>query len=169
MDSIINAGECGGYNGGYIYQFVKSPPGLVMCVICHLPSKDPYLSECCGHIFCRSCLYLCINTHGARVCPMCKDNRFNTFSNKQIDREVRSLHVYCSNKKKGCTWQGEVNEISSHLEASNGCQYEEVDCLLHCKRVMQRRHLTDHMNNRCPCRMVNCQYCHGMGEYQFIE
>ena len=170
MSLMASASECGGCNGGYSYHFVKSPPGLVMCVICHLPSKNPYLSECCGHIFCRSCLYQCnTNTHAPRVCPMCKDSHFNTFSNKQIDREVRSLHVYCSNKKKGCTWQGEVNDISGHLETSNGCQYEEVNCLLNCKRVMQRRHLTDHMKNRCPCRMVNCQYCYARGEYQFIE
>ena len=85
--------------GGYSFQFVKSPPDLVMCVICHLPSKDPYLSECCGHIFCRTCLHQCNTvTRTPRTCPMCKDNHFNTFSNKQIDREVRSLQVHCSNR-----------------------------------------------------------------------
>lgn len=153
--------------GGYGYQFVKSPPDLVMCVICHLPSKDPYLSECCGHIFCRSCLHHC-NT-STRACPMCKDNRFNTFSNKQIDREVRSLHVYCSNKNSGCTWQGEINEVAGHLADDIGCQYEEVPCLLNCKRTIQRRLLTNHMRDECPCRKVACQYCHDIGEKQFIE
>ena len=23
---------------------------------CHLPSQDPYLSVCCGQVFCKSCL-----------------------------------------------------------------------------------------------------------------
>ena len=166
-DGAARDGQCGGYS----FQFVKSPPDIVMCVICRLPSKDPYLSECCGHIFCRTCLYKYnTTTHTARDCPVCKTSNFNTFSNKQIDREVRNLHVYCSNKKKGCAWQGELNNIMSHLkESSNGCQYEEVTCSLNCKRVMQRRHLIDHMKDRCPCRRVACQYCHSTGEHHFIE
>lgn len=165
-----SVGYSGDASGGYSFQFVKNPPGLVMCVICHLPSKDPHLSECCGHIFCKTCLHQCkANMHAARACPMCKDNRFNTFSNKQIDREVRGLQVYCTNRKKGCIWLGEINDINSHLGESNGCQYEEVTCSLNCKRIMQRRHLIDHMKDRCPCRTVDCQYCNDAGEYRFIE
>ena len=156
--------------GGYSFDFVRDPPNLVVCVICHLPSKDPCLSECCGHIFCRSCLQQCKSTpHTLRVCPMCGDGRFKTVSNKQIDREVRSLYVYCTNKGIGCTWQGEINNITSHLEKSDGCQYEEVKCTFNCKKLMQRRHLTNHMKDKCPCRRVACKYCNDTGEHQFIE
>ena len=157
-------------SGGYSYQFVENPPEIVKCVIFHLPSRSPYLSECCGHILCRSCLRQCRTTpHASHACPMCKDSRFKTVLNKQIDREVRSLQVYCTNKEKGCTWQGEINEISGHLEKSNGCQYEDVKCSLKCNRTMQRQHLAGHMKNRCLRRKVNCQYCHDTGEYQLIE
>ena len=157
-------------SGGYSYQFVENPPEIVKCVICHLPSRDPYLSECCGHILCGSCLRQCRTTpHASRACPTCKDSRFKTVLNKQIDREVRSLHVYCTNKEKGCAWQGEINEISGHLEKNTGCQYEDVECTLNCNRTMQRQHLASHMKDRCLCRKVNCQYCHDTGEYQFIE
>ena len=156
--------------GGYDVQFVQSPPDLVKCVICCLPSKNPYLSECCGHIFCKTCLYQYINnTPTACVCPVCKARNFNTFSNKQIDREVKSLHVYCTNKEKGCTWKGELNYMGNHLKESDGCQYEEVSCSLDCNTVIQRRYLTDHLKNKCPCRRVTCQYCLSTGEHQFIE
>ena len=156
--------------GGYEFHFVSTPPDIVMCVICHLPSKNPYLSECCGHNFCKSCLRHC-NTirNAARACPMCKDKQFNTFPNKQIDREVRSLHVYCSNMKSGCTWRGEINEIADHLSEDNGCQYEEVPCPLNCTAKMQRRLLTEHVKDKCTRRNVACQYCQGVNTHHFIE
>ena len=77
--------------------------------------------------------------------------------------------MYCTNKEKGCTWQGEINEISGHLEKNNGCQYEDVECSLNCNWTMQRQHLADHMKDKCICRKVNCQYCYDAGEYRFIE
>ena len=101
---------------------------------------------------------------------MCKDRSFKTIPNKQIDREVRSLKVHCNNKAKGCTWQGEINDISKHLKNNNRCRYEEVKCSTDkCKMTMQRQHLVEHMTNKCPHHKVNCQYCHINGEWQFIE
>ena len=35
--------------GGYDYSFVDTPHDRYICNICHLPSKDPCVSECCGH------------------------------------------------------------------------------------------------------------------------
>ena len=97
---------------------------------------------------------------------MCKDSSFKNIPNKQIDREVRSLKIYCDNKKKGCTWQGEINDIDTHLKNDNGCRYEVVECAHKCKMTMQRRYLVDH---ECPRRKVNCQHCHINGEWKFIE
>ncbi|XP_065902971.1 uncharacterized protein [Dysidea avara] len=156
--------------GGYEYQFVDFPPDRFVCKICQYPSRDPYLSKCCGHIFCKSCL------EGAKkataivdACPMCRDEEFFTMPNKQIDREVRSLHVFCTNKEKGCEWQGEVNDVSSHLGRSNGCQVEDVKCPDSCGKIMQRQYLTSHVEDECVCRKVHCQYCHTIGTYQHIE
>ena len=43
--------------GGYEYNFISGPPvDRLVCKICHLPSREPYLSVCCGHLFCKSCL-----------------------------------------------------------------------------------------------------------------
>ena len=42
--------------GGYDCSFINTPHDRFVCKICHLPSRDPYLSVCCGHVFCKSCL-----------------------------------------------------------------------------------------------------------------
>ncbi|XP_065916948.1 putative leucine-rich repeat-containing protein DDB_G0290503 [Dysidea avara] len=156
--------------GGYEYHFVATPADWLMCNICHYPSRDPYLSGCCGHTFCKSCL------EGAKkattisdACPICRNEEFPTVPNKQADRTVRSLHVFCTNKEKGCEWQGEVNNIVSHVTNSDGCQFEEVICTNGCRMCVQRQYLSSHVEDECVCRMVDCQYCHITGEHQLIE
>ena len=163
--------------GGYDYNFVKEPPDTTICVICQLASRDPYLSVCCGHVFCKSCL------DNAKIaadvapdifeanCPMCRvpSQEFVTVPNKQIDRLVRSLHVYCTNKEKGCQWQGEVNYISDHLGRSDGCDFEDFLCSNNCGQIVQRQYLVGHLEAECPRRMVTCQYCGVDGEYQLID
>ena len=94
---------------------------------------------------------------------------FSTIFNKQNERSIKNLHVFCTNKEEGCDWQGEVNEISDHLENSDGCQFEEIECSNDCGQILQRQHLSSHVDNDCPCREVDCQYCQLSGEYQWIE
>ena len=155
-------------SGGYDYNFVKEPPDTTICVICQLPSRDPYLSVCCGHVFCKSCLDNAKKAAAvvAANCPMCRSEEYMTVPNKQIDRVVRSLHVYCTNKEKGCKWQGEMNYISGHLD---GCDFEDVQCSNKCEEIVQRQYLVSHMEANCPRRMVTCQYCGVDGEHQLIE
>ena len=158
-------------NGGYDYDLVNQPPDRLVCKICHLPSRDPYLSVCCGHVFCKSCLdNIKKATAITNACPVCRDEEFVTFPNKAVDREVKQLHTYCTNKKKGCEWQGELNDINNHLENSRrGCQFEKVKCSNECGKMIQRQYLTSHVETECPRRKVNCQYCHDTVEHQFIE
>ena len=144
-------------HGGYDYQFVNTPMDHVICVTCHLPSRDPHITGCCGYVFCKSCLETVKATEHTS-CPMCKDEQFDTFFNKQINREVQDLHVYCTNKNKGCKWKGEIRDIVFHLENRDGCQFEQVRCPNDCKKLIQRRLLSNHMK-LCPCREVKCQYC----------
>jgi len=70
---------------------------------------------------------------------MCRDEYFYATPNKQADRLIRNLQVFCANKEKGCKWQGELNSIMSHLTTE--CLYREA----------------------------NCQYCNTPGEHQSIE
>ena len=103
------------------------------------------------------------------VCPVCRDEEFVIFPNKQLDRENKGLHINCSNNEEGCKWQGELNDIKSHLGSSDGCQFEKVKCWNECGKMIQQRYLTSHVETECPRFRVNCQYCHDTGEHQFIE
>ena len=148
-------------HGGYDYQFVYSPPDRVFCVICQFPSRNPHLTVCCGHVFCKSCLDQVKNqrSRSNNGCSMCRDKKFVTFPNKQIDREIKNLDVYCGNKKKGCRWSGKLNSFRDHLSRSGGCRFETVECPNHCGKALQRRNLPNHLENSCPRRTLVCEYC----------
>ena len=165
-------------HGGYEFKFVEGMDGnfedIFMCKICHLPSRDPQLSVCCGHTFCKSCLdgmkrsTISIN---AEVCPVCRENKnFVAVPNKQVDRKIRSLHIFCTNKEKGCEWQGELNDINVHINESNenGCMYEVVECTEGCGETLSRQYLSTHVLTDCTLRKVNCQYCDLSGVHSFI-
>ena len=161
-----------GYGGYDEYDFVQPPPDRLLCQICKSPSRDPYMTLCCGHPFCESCL----NGHKqaklsvSLACPMCRKEEleFKTVPYKALEREIKSLHIYCTNKEKGCEWQGEMNDINNHLGNSDGCQFEEVKCF-DCSIMMKRQYLPNHAEMLCKNHKVNCQYCDDTGGLQFIE
>ena len=159
--------------GGYDYSFVSTPPDELLCKICHHPSREPHLSVCCGHTFCRTCLedakQVSVDEEAKNTCPMCREKNFTSFPNKRDERAVKSLHVWCTNKDKGCDWQGEINRIADHLANISGCQFEEVNCYNGCGLVLQRQHLSKHVDTECPHSPVTCQYCEMIGERQFIS
>ena len=155
--------------GGYEYEFVNPVPDRCVCNICHLPSRDAYMTgQCCrGLTICKSCLDQWQITAGnAAICPVCREEEGGFHPNYPIAREVKSLHIYCTNKEKGCEWQGELHDINHHLGNSDGCQFEEVKCSNECGKMIQRQYLTSHVETECPHRKVNCQYCH---DEVFIE
>ena len=154
--------------GGYDYEFVDTLPDTLVCKICHHPSREPHLSVCCGHTFCNSCVKNVKKSNFiSNACPMCR-NQFTTVSNKQNERAILSLHVLCTNTKRGCDWIGEVNDIASHLKNSSGCKFEDVHCPNSCGETFERQLLVSHAEE-CPRRLINCQYCHIEGEHQLIE
>ena len=157
--------------GGYEYKFVNPVPDRCVCNICHLPSRDAYMTgQCCeGQTICKSCLDQWQITAGNMKCAVCHEEESGFHPNYPVAREIKSLHIYCTNKEKGCEWQCELNDINNHLGNSDGCLFEEVKCSNECGKMIQRRYLTSHVETECPHRKVNCQYCHDTGEHQFIE
>ena len=149
-----------GGGGGYDYQFVKMPSDIFICTVCFLPSRQPYR----GHTFCKSCLEG--SKKFSNICPMCRSEDFKAIFNKQADRVIRSLHVFCIHKEQGCEWQGEVNNITNHL---GNCLFQIFHCPNDCGESLQRQYLSIHVETECPHHRVNCQYCNDVGECQFIE
>ena len=159
--------------GGYDYSFVNTPSDELVCKICHHPSREPYLSVCCGHTFCKTCLEdakqaVSVEEEVKNACPMCREKNFTSFPNKQNERAIKNLHVFCTNKDKGCNWQGEINSIVGHLTNHDGCPFEEVSCTNKCGWSLQRQHLSKHVDTECTRSKVTCQYCNAVGERQFI-
>jgi len=157
--------DCGGHN----YNYVETPPIWLVCNICRYPCRGPHLSVCCGQAFCKSCLD---NTRKAAIttdCLVCQDKEFITFPNKQAAKEINSLRVMCTNKEKGCEWQGQLYDIKNHIGNSDGCQFEDVECFNACGKLVQRRYLAIHVKTECPHYKINCQYCHITGQRWFIE
>jgi len=131
--------------GGYDYDFCSTIPERIVCKICQCPSRDPYLSLCCGHVFCKTCIdQMKKATATASNCPMCRDEEFPTVPNKQINREVRDLVIFCTNKNNGCSWNGEIRAVEAHRKL---CPLEEVECEYHsvgCKIKVQRKDVKSH-------------------------
>lgn len=132
-----------GKAGGYGCDFVDVPPKSLECCICMLPLRDPHVLSCCGVKVCEPCISQ-IQTSGHR-CPKCKQS-FVTMLEKEVQRTVLGLLVYCSRKKKGCEWKGELRNFETH---SHSCRYVEVECQYKCGGRFQRRLLQNHEIEEC--------------------
>ena len=149
-----------GGSGGYEYEFTGVPPDRVLCKICQNPCRDAYLTGCCGTNFCYSCLQqLKKGTAVNKACPLCREEKFRIFPNKGLDREIKSFSVYCENRRGGCTWSGEINDVEKHIAVD--CQFVEVTCPSKCGLKLKRQCLQQHLDKECPCR---CQHCGATGK-----
>ena len=92
------------------------------------------------------------------------------FGKQQSNWLARGAYIMmCTNKERGCEWQGKLFDLTNHLGNSDGCQFEDMKCSNECGKMLQRQYLTSHVETECPRRKVDCQYCHITGEHQFIE
>ena len=58
---------------------------------------------------------------------------------ERIDQEVKKLKVYCTNKKKGCKWIGQLEDFACHHRNSDGCKCVVVKCSNDCGMMLQRK------------------------------
>ena len=104
-----------GKDGGYDCDLVEEPPDDLVCPICLLPPKKPHLISCCGRKLCQTCVSK-INEAG-QPCPCCRGNEYVIVIDRQVERRVLDLKVYCKYKSKGCTWSGELRDLQKHVES----------------------------------------------------
>ena len=146
-------------SGGYDYTFVYTVPSRLICKTCDLPCRNAYLSECCGSNFCKTCLDNVKKSKSlsGQVCPSCRNKTFNTFQNKQADREVSSLQVFCTNRYDGgCEWKGAVSDIEMHKRS---CSLEMVHCDYHgigCDEKIRRKNLNEHNKTNMENHLTLC-------------
>ena len=154
--------------GGYNFSFTKPVPERFYCNICTKVLRNPQLTFCCGQHFCESCL-----KHWSKkqktTCPHCREENFNHVLNKALKREISDLEIRCTKQGLGCQWVGELSSLQTHLDSDKGCRYVEVQCSNNCgAKTMKRNKLKAHLEQQCPLRKIQCQYCHYEDTYQTI-
>ncbi len=145
------------------YEFVDKVPEDHQCTVCTNILTNPVLAECCGQHFCKACLDHWLAT-AKNSCPYCRE-KINFITSKHMKRHVDSLKMYCPNRSKGCDKITAVGECNQHLKK---CLFVEVSCTKKCGERMLRKELQDHEDNKCPNRLVQCQYCNTEGEHKEI-
>ena len=155
--------EMAGFNaGGYECEFVDSVKDFE-CPLCLHVTRDPTLTSCCGQHFCQVCINQIQTNH--QPCPFCKETNFTVMLDKKQNRAVLELKVYCTMKKEGCSWIGELGGLSRHLE---DCQYVTISCTKGCGVSFQRHCLATHIAESCSKREFKCKYCVFKSTYVYI-
>ena len=120
---------------GYEREFVDPPPTAFQteCLVCRLVLCEPYQTDCCGTSFCQTCIQQVQDNESS--CPNCRAEDFKVFPNKGLKRSLNQLHVYCTYRKDGCTWSGELQALDEHINEEEtqlvGCQFAEIQCEFH--------------------------------------
>ena len=141
-------------------------PSKYECVMCKNWLNTPYLTECCGQQFCKSCLEGPTKT-APEYCPCCEtgDQTFKYIMYKPLKDEIDNLIVFCPCKGNGCDKVIRRADRASHeLE----CQYLVIDCKK-CRAHVLRKDLPSHTRNRCTQREVVCLHCQEKGTYSEIS
>ena len=149
--------------GGYECEFVD-PVKDFECPLCLHVTRDPNLTSCCGQHFCQVCINRIQTNH--QPCPFCNNTNFTVLLDKKQNRKVLELKVYCTMKKQGCSWTGELRGLSRHLE---DCQYVTISCTKGCGASFQRHCLPAHIAESCPKRDFTCQYCGFKSTYEEVR
>ena len=151
--------------GGYTVELLTQPPNNIQieCPICLLVLRDPFLVDCCGKNFCKTCIQTVLDTN--QTCPTCKRVGFHTMVNKGQQQCLNELNVKCLSSKAGCKWVGELGQLDDHLnsnpkleERGEGCEFTKVSCMF-CSKPYDRCNVQTHEATKCQKRPFTCEYC----------
>lgn len=94
----------------------------------------------------------------ASRCPSCQQpiSKDRLVNDKELQKEIQSLEVFCTNKSKGCEWSGALRELSTHLET---CGFVTIDCPNECGVKFERRFMDKHKKDDCAKRTTICEFC----------
>ena len=154
--------------GGYECIFVKDPPEVLQteCPICLCVLKEPYLIDCCGNSFCKTCIEPIKSDN--KPCPLCNVQFTTIMPDKRLQRTLNELQVYCCHKEAGCEWVEELGSLPQYLNLNPqeesgrllGCQLVSMRCEF-CNDYIQRKVLNEHEESLCSQRPFSCEYCNG--------
>ena len=154
-------------NLGYSYEFLEFPLEMYYCSVCGLVARDITLVSCCGNKFCRRCVEPIKDRNDS--CPICNGQHYSVMEASDYYNKINALHIYCKNKKKGCNWQGELQNLSDHLNSMDrGCEFSDIGCPLNCNQKVSRSDLSHHLDEVCIKRDFMCYYCDFEAAYEEV-
>ena len=65
----------------YDLDFIEEPQDELLCLICMFPARDPLQNDCCGKVFCTTCITK--YREEKRECPNCRDQGSH-FKDRQV-------------------------------------------------------------------------------------
>ncbi len=160
------------------YDFVDQPDQDYFCPVSLELLTQPHQTTCCGNHISQQAADRLIRE--GKSCPLCKKDNFVTHKDLYFTRKkVRQLKVYCSYKKNGCEWTGELGDLNQHTTScpkhpwkfphcpfqnigttdhTPQCDYQLVPCPNHCQvgtvpRCQVEKHLLT-----CPLQLVDCEF-----------
>ena len=150
---------------GYQCRFTEEVPKELLCVECKKPSREPTLVDCCGEYYCKACISPFLNDN--KPCPSCHTAEFNTMLNKEYRRRVLALQARCDKEGRGCQWQGQLEQLHTHL--ADSCQYVDAQCPNKCTIKVQKQNIDSHLKDDCPKREHRCPYCNYTAAFEVVE
>lgn len=151
--------------------FLHQPSELLdlECPICLQVMAEPNIVSCCGHHFCGGCIAKSQKT--SNFCPLCKGQSYTAMVDRGLQRRIHGLMVRCIYHNRSCTWVGELQHLSDHMnrrKREGECPYSDAPCVNGCGFKTERQALERHEKNNCQKRTVNCTYCQASGIYEVI-
>ena len=141
---------------GKEYQFISKDKSFVekfLCPICQELLFEPAQTSC-GHLFYGRCL----KRSKSRNCPSCRTQFIKEpTEDKFNEREMKNLIVKCPSSSNGCMWEGELSNVSSHV--NDVCGYQLVQCPNNCGEEMEGRNIEKHKKDNCALKEYECPYC----------
>ena len=132
---------------GYDCDFIEDPPDALVCPVCLLPCREPHILSCCGKKACHFCIKKIQQVK--QPCPLCRTLEFATMLDREVERQVLSLKVYCDNKQDGCGWTGELRQQESHTST---CFFADIPCKYQCGCFCPRLQMLLHESDECELR-----------------
>lgn len=134
------------------------------CPVHHGLLRDPRQTSC-GHRLCAECVITWLSGAESRRCPVGESDCRNitvkeVWPDNSIARDMKVVHVYCTNKVNGCPEQRKLRDLKNHI--TKECKYETVPCPFNsrgCPEKLLRGKLEEHQT-KCPFRPEQCRLCH---------
>ena len=152
---------------GYKCEFIDPVSDDFYCKECSLVARSLTFTSCCGESYCQACI--ADTQEQAKPCPECGEENFTTLHLIKFQQRLGGLQVYCSMKKRGCSWSGTLEQLDAHLDLDqDNCQYLYISCPLECDQSILKNKLKHHVAEECIKREYVCQHCAFKGTYEVV-